>query len=68
MLAKSLSTSARFKTAVYEKASCSLADAWLPIFLGQDAAFGKATISWLTKIWYRTGNIVGPTLGIGGRV
>ena len=49
------------KTAVYEKSRYAVGDAWLPKYTGSDAAFGKAANDWLTKIWFRTGNLIGPT-------
>lgn len=48
------------KTAIYEKARYAVDDAWIPQFVGQDDQFGKAAKDWLVKIWFQTGNIVGP--------
>jgi hypothetical protein len=49
------------KNAVHTRASYAVGSAWLPIYQGANTAWGKQATNWLTKIWYQTGNIVGPT-------
>jgi hypothetical protein len=49
------------KTAVYERARYSIGHAWFPLFQGQDTDWGKLACDWLSKIWFQTGNLAGPT-------
>ena len=49
------------KTAVYERSRYSIGHAWFPMFQGEDTDWGKLACDWLSKIWYQTGNLAGPT-------
>ena len=49
------------RTAVYERARYAVGHSWLPRFMGEDTDWGKLASDWLTKIWFQTGNLAGPT-------
>lgn len=45
--------------AIDQKAMYSVGNAWLPVYKGEDVAFGKAARDWLTNEWYEISNLAG---------
>ena len=45
--------------AIDQKAMYSVGNAWLPVYKGEDEAFGKAARKWLANEWYEISNLAG---------